>query len=318
MAKAFRRNTPSSRSRCVSNDRLCRCVSAAAGGIDRVEAADQAGLHRTQRDLVGRVPARGIGHGGDRRPVGVTAEAVAQHAVDAPEIVRIDPRPVAARSFQRIQQRAVAERTGIDQQAAPVPVLADAGFGDAPLDGVPDAQARRTRRREVALFGVIRTLPVIDAIDQLRNEPVQIGVAMAMRVGRHVGRHAVDKGREIGAVIEIEAAQEVLVRLAAPAVLRDDDAGHEFEHFGRTQRGPAFDQPRIDAPLTGGIGRADRVVVVSFHDDRIEMMRRRRRIMRPPHARGGTQQHMRDQHDGMTTESVHGTHKRAAAGHLPG
>ena len=40
---------------------------------------------------------------------------------------------------------------------------------------------------------------------------------------------------EVGAVVEIEAAQEVLVRLAAPAVLGDDQPGHRFQQLARTQ-----------------------------------------------------------------------------------
>jgi hypothetical protein len=63
-----------------------------------------------------------------------------------------------------------------------------------------------------------------------------------VRVRRHVDRHAVDPGREVGAVVEVEAAQVVLVGLAVAAVLRDDDAGNEFEHLGGPQRRPALDQ----------------------------------------------------------------------------
>ena len=40
---------------------------------------------------------------------------------------------------------------------------------------------------------------------------------------------------EVGAVIEIEAAQEVLVRLAVAAVLGDDQPRHDLEHFARAQ-----------------------------------------------------------------------------------
>jgi hypothetical protein len=51
-------------------------------------------------------------------------------------------------------------------------------------------------------------------LDQLGNEEADVGVALAVAVGSHVDRHAVDPDGEIGAVVEIEAAQEVLVGFA--------------------------------------------------------------------------------------------------------
>ena len=54
---------------------------------------------------------------------------------------------------------------------------------------------------------------------QLGDQEVEIRVALAVRVRRHVDRHAGDRRREVGAVIEVEAAQEVLVGLALAAVL---------------------------------------------------------------------------------------------------
>jgi hypothetical protein len=52
-----------------------------------------------------------------------------------------------------------------------------------------------------------------------------------MRVSAHVDRHAVDRDSQISAVIEIEAAQKILVGLAVAAVLRDDQAGYDFERL---------------------------------------------------------------------------------------
>ena len=65
---------------------------------------------------------------------------------------------------------------------------------------------------------------------------------MAVGVRRHVDRHAGDRRREVGAVIEVEAAQVVLVGLALAAVLADDDARHGLEHFAG-----AHDRPRVRA-----------------------------------------------------------------------
>ena len=56
-----------------------------------------------------------------------------------------------------------------------------------------------------------------------------------MRVGRQVHRHAVDGEREVGAVIEVEPAQEVLVRLAVARVLGDDQPGHGLQELAATE-----------------------------------------------------------------------------------
>ena len=84
------------------------------------------------------------------------------------------------------------------------------------------------------------------AVDELGDQEVDVGVALAVGVRRHVDRHAVHVGREVGAVVEVEAAQEVLVGLAVAAVLRDDQPGHDLEHFagrriGRSRAGSRYD-----------------------------------------------------------------------------
>ena len=56
-----------------------------------------------------------------------------------------------------------------------------------------------------------------------------------MSVGRQVQRHVVEEDGEIGPVIEIKAAHEILVRLPAAGMLGDDDAGHGFKNFAHAQ-----------------------------------------------------------------------------------
>jgi hypothetical protein len=50
-------------------------------------------------------------------------------------------------------------------------------------------------------------------------------------VAAHVDWHAVDKGGEIGAVIEVEAAQKILVGLAGAGMLGGNQAGHVFRQL---------------------------------------------------------------------------------------
>ena len=77
-------------------------------------------------------------------------------------------------------------------------------------------------------------------------------------MGPHVGRHAIDIDRHVSAVIEIVAAQEVLVRLALAAVLGDDQAWNGFEHLAWTRRRTLVDRIAADAHLARHPYRRDR------------------------------------------------------------
>ena len=89
---------------------------------------------------------------------------------------------------------------------------------------------QRADRGEVAFVGEVGALAHVHRADQFGDQEIEIGIALAVRVRAHVDRHVVDVDREIGAVVEIVAAQEILVGFALAGVLRDDQAGHGFEH----------------------------------------------------------------------------------------
>ena len=126
---------------------------------------------------------------------------------------------------------------------------------------------RRAGRGEVSLRCEAGTLEVVDAIDQLRDEEVEVGVALAMRVRAQVDGNAVQGGGEVGAVVEVEAAQEILVRLSRAAVLRDDQPWHQLQHLAGPEDGAVLDQLPVDPSLARRVGSADRILVVSFDVD---------------------------------------------------
>ena len=177
------------------------------------------------------------------------------------------PRPVVVRQFQRIQQVAAGGGRGIGQQGAPVGVFAHGQRRPARIELVDQADVRGAGGREIAFVGVVRALAVMHAADHFRHHEIEVRVTLAVRVRAHVDRHAVDEGGEVGAVVQVEAAQEVLVGLAVAAVLGDDHARHEFQDFAGPQRRPAGDQRGRDGAFAGGIRRADAVVVMGRHAD---------------------------------------------------
>ena len=93
----------------------------------------------------------------------------------------------------------------------------------------------RTDRRKITLISIIGTLGVGDISREFRDEEVQIRVALTMRVCRLVDRHAIDKGTQIGAMVQIIAAQQELIGFAFATVARDLQPGHRFEQLSHSE-----------------------------------------------------------------------------------
>src|SRR5689334_15433980 len=72
----------------------------------------------------------------------------------------------------------------------------------------------------------------------------------------------INRADEVRAMVEIESAQEILIRLAVAAVLRDDHPGDVLEHFSGPEHRPRLDQLRRDVALARGVRRPHRVLVV--------------------------------------------------------
>ena len=70
-------------------------------------------------------------------------------------------------------------------------------------------------------------------------------------MGGHVDRYAGDVDTEIRAVVEVEAADEVLVGLAAPGMLGGDDAGGRLEELARAQNRPPGEVEAAGRALVG-------------------------------------------------------------------
>ena len=117
------------------------------------------------------------------------------------------------------------------RQGPRVPFAACLDVHDRSIEHRGVVDVRRAGGREVALIRVVRSFRKLHAGNQLGNQEVEIGIALTVPVGGHVDRDTAHRCGEVGAVIQIEPAQKVLVGFALAAVLRDDDAGHGLEHF---------------------------------------------------------------------------------------
>jgi hypothetical protein len=64
--------------------------------------------------------------------------------------------------------------------------------------------------------------------------------------------HAVDGNGQIRAMVEIEAAQEILVGFTLAGMLGDDQAGHDFQRFANPREGNSIHFSAADAHGAGG------------------------------------------------------------------
>ena len=101
--------------------------------------------------------------------------------------------------------------------------------------------------------------------DQLRDHEIEIGIALAVPMGAHVDRHVVEPDVDVGAVIEVEAAQKILVGLAFAAVLGRDQSRHDLEHFADPRSRLLFNLLAGDNSLRGGIRCEKGLIRLSGH-----------------------------------------------------
>ena len=68
---------------------------------------------------------------------------------------------------------------------------------------------------------------------------MKIGISLTMSMAHHVDRDAVDKNREVSAVVGVESAKKNLIGFAAAVMLSNEQPGGESQHIagsvGRTK-----------------------------------------------------------------------------------
>lgn len=91
-----------------------------------------------------------------------------------------------------------------------------------------------------------------------------------MGMGSHVDGHTIDGDEKIGAVVEVESAEEILSGFASSGVLGDDDAGDGFEDFAPAERGPGEEVGAAGNPEGCGGGLFEEIRRFPYDHDFIE------------------------------------------------
>jgi hypothetical protein len=163
-----------------------------------------------------------------REAIGRSPLAVPHNAVYLPDIVRHIPWAVIFGAIDRREERAVADSGRTGSNAPTISEATESHFCKVlwQLADVVDLDC--TGGGEVTYVGVVRSLADIHRPDQFGDEKIDVSITLPVAVSGHVDGHSVDRNGKISAVIEIEAAQEILVGFAFAGVLGDDQAGHDF------------------------------------------------------------------------------------------
>ncbi len=184
------------------------------------------------------------------------------------------PRAVGDAVVEAPEQIAVRHAGGSGEQAACKRVLAHGKRQQRIVEAAAILEIHGAGRGKVSFVRVVRSLLVLDAIQQFGNHEVDVGVALAVAVRVHVDGNAIDAGCEVSAVVEIEATQEILVRLAVAAVLGYDEARYRLQQFASAQYRTRFELRARDDALGGRFHRADELVPLRGDDDLVEIIGR--------------------------------------------
>ena len=233
----------------------------ALAGIDRAEPRDEPGPHRADRDLAGAVPGGVVERAGQRQAHGLTRrERGLGEDVGAVVAVGMLEGPVAVVLLDR-QQRLDGVARGREEREIALRVEGAAGrLHDVLVDHVQRDEVDRAGGGKVAVLDVVGPLERLHRL-HLRDQEVEVGVTLAVGVAAEVDGQIVDEQRDVGAVIGVEAAQEVLLGLAAALVLADDEARDQPQDLGGPSRREQLDVIAGDHHLRRGRGgqrRGDR------------------------------------------------------------
>ena len=205
-----------------------------------------------------------IGHGGHcRLATGDVPAVLEQPVVLARVLLDVAPGAVVTVVFQRRGGGARPHVQTAQKQCSIVVVFTGTHLDEVVVETVHGDHGGTAGTAEIADLGMIGAFPVSQGADGFGDHEVEVGVALAVAMGAHVDWHAVHVGGEIGAVIQVEAPQEVLVGLACAAVLGHHHAGHQFQHIPGAQNGAQFDLFLADQALGGTGGLADQVQAAS-------------------------------------------------------
>ena len=160
---------------------------AALGGIDRAEPVDAPGAYRALRDLAGATPGAAVMRRRERQAdVRVEPRGGLGERVEPLVVRRMVEGAVGGVPFHRDQRLQRVARRRQEREIALGPEHPSGRLDDVLLDDVPGLEAHGARGREVAELDDVGALEHLGLLHRLRDQEVQVRVALPVRVGSQV------------------------------------------------------------------------------------------------------------------------------------
>jgi hypothetical protein len=121
----------------------------------------------------------------------------------------------------------------LGDQDAIIVILADADFDEAFREGLDEVKRRCTGGGKIADIRIVRALPEGDVVNEFRDDPIEVHIALTMGVRGEIDGYAINKTGKICAMVQIETAQKILIGFPGATVLRHGYAGNNLQDFSR-------------------------------------------------------------------------------------
>ena len=202
----------------------------------------------------------GIRQCSDIETIGIRTFGITKCAVVFLVVVGTDPWPIIVRKLERIEQLTIVKFWCVGEHCAVVTTLPYAYARYAPVQRIGIKNIGRTNRTKIALGCVVRPLAIMNRRDQFENQKIQVCPTLTMRVTALIDWHAIQCQAEIDTMIEIDAAQKILIGLALTTVLANDQPRYNLENFTRTRYDPSIDLCLSDGAFISRIGSTQQTV----------------------------------------------------------
>ncbi len=233
----------------VRGDGLHALGGAPLGRIERVPAAQAVraavarwgrravtfAADRARREHPRGAPGSTVGRQRERGLAAIVERVGDLHvAVEAIVVVGVDRWAVVVEDLGGYEHAPVRAEVGrLEGNETRVPPRADLHLRGALGRVIGHAEVHRAGGGEVARARRVRPLGRVERFDRLGDDEVQIGEALAVAVADHVDWRAVDGEGDVRPVVGVEAAEEVLLRLAAAGVLHGEQTGDRLDEVLR-------------------------------------------------------------------------------------
>ena len=235
---------------------------AVKGAIERAIGTGQDRADGAFGDLFGGPPIGAVDRSAQAQRAVANLLRIFGKAGIVAEPLGIIPFAIVALDFGGEQEIAIAELEGATGNK-PIEIIAAGLERDKGLQGIDGCRLGGAGKREIPDIGAIGSLAIVDPRDGFGDHRIEIEIALAMGMGSHVQRHIIERQREISAVIKVEAAQEILIGLAAAGVLGRDEPRHCLEQFANAQDGTNREVSAGDTPFGGLGGDADALLAAA-------------------------------------------------------